>query len=190
MRFFSLNLIPSEDPGLAFLDGVPEGTRAVRYKMSKGYAMGADYPADARIYMSEEYPGFKLASFIGNTESLLILSTQVKEAIEQFGVPQVEYLPVAIYNHKRRLASSDYFIVNPLGTLDCLHLEKSVIKYSGTDVIAVKKMVLDVRKVATPPGLFRVKEHPYTYVFSEPLIAKLIPLKPTNLYFNELPAAE
>lgn len=190
MRFFSLDLIPSEDPSLAFLDSEPEGTRANCYKMSKGYAMGADYPADARIYMSEEYPGFKLASFIGNTDSLLILSAQVKAAIEQFGVPDVEYLPVAIYNHKRRLASSDYFIVNPLGALDCLNLEKSDIKYSGTDIVHVEEMVLDARKVAHAPGLFRVKEDRYTYIFSEPLLAKLIPLKPTNLYFHELPVAE
>lgn len=190
MRFFSLDLIPSEDPSICFLDSVPEETRAFRYKMAQGYEVGAAWPSDARVYMSEEYPGFKLASFIGNTQSQLILSAPVKAVIEQFGVPKVEYLPLAIYNHKRRLASSDYFIVNPLGTLDCLHLQKSVIKYDGTDVIAVKRMVLDARKVATPPGLFRVKEDPYTYVFSEHLVAELVKLKPTNFYFHELPVAE
>ncbi|MCY1078904.1 imm11 family protein [Archangium lansingense] len=190
MRFFSLNLIPYEDRSLCFLDSVPEETRDVRYKMSQGYEMGVAYPSDARVYMSEEYPGFKLASFVGNAQSLLIMSAQVKAVIERFGVPRVEYLPLAIYNHKRKLASSDYFIINPLGTLDCLHLKKSVIKYDGTDVVAVKQMVLDARKVANPPGLFRVKEAPNTYVFSEHLVAELVDIKPTNFYLHELAVSE
>lgn len=95
-------------------------------------------------------------------------------------------MPLAIYNHKGRLASSDYFIVNPLGTVDALDLERSQIEWLGSDIVEIEKRVLDPEKLKGAPDLFRLKEEPSAYVISQRLIAKLTPPPPTNFYVQRL----
>jgi hypothetical protein len=107
----------------------------------------------------------------------------------------MECLPFTLFDHRRRVASRDYFIINPLGTFDCLNTSKSEIVYSDDppgEVVAVRKHVLDPRKVGAAPDIFRVKEEPEMIVISARLatqIKKLDPL-PTNVYLIKLEQAE
>ena len=55
----------------------------------------------------------------------LIVSGKVKAILEKEALTNIEYLPVLIYDQKKRCASSDYYIANILGSIDCLDHEKS-----------------------------------------------------------------
>lgn len=169
----------------------PEGVDLNRYKFSEGEAFGDEYPEDARIYMSPKEQGRTLPSLVGNTRSMLIVHRTVKEIIEANNSGPTEYLPLHIYNHKKRLASDEYFIVNPLGSWDCLDLGASKIEYMDGDVVGVDEMVLDPTKLKEVPDLFRVREDPSTYLGSQRLLERIVmgDLKPTNVYIDRLPVA-
>ena len=128
---------------------------------------------------------------IGNTQSLLIVSKVLKEQIDQVNADPVQILPVAIHNHKNRLASADYFVVNPIGQRDCLDLEESEIEWHDADVVAVEKLVLAEGKLDGAPDLFRVKEDPSAYIASEDLVRRWIKLdpRPKNVLLIELTVA-
>jgi len=192
MAFYRINACPLEDFTFCFLANAPEGTVGLNHRMARGYPMGSDYPAGATWQMSDEYDGIKLPTLISCLDSILVLLKPAMEIFRDTGVP-MECLPFTLLNHKGRVASRDYFIVNLLGTLDCLDIEKSDIEWLddqvGGEVIHVYDHVLDPRKIAGAPPVFRTKEDPYCIVLNETVAEKLRAPKPTNLYLTELEVA-
>jgi hypothetical protein len=189
MNYYLLNTMPLEDEGYCFLEQPPVGIEMTDYKLAQGLPMAAEYPPDVRMYMDDAHPGVKLPDLVGNTRGLLIVSQRLKDAIAGVVTAPTEYLPVSIYNHKKRLASAGYFVVNPLGALDCLHLQRSDIKWKGADIVTIRKFVLDSAKLGAAPDLFRIREQLYQYVLSAKLGRALAPLQPTNLYVDEIEQA-
>ena len=173
MKYFILNILGDHrDRALAFIDHPPTGIGLYSYCMAKGEAAAAHYPTDAKIYLAPRSPGVKLASFIGNTQSYLIVCTEMKNVISEICNCPLEVLPFTLYNHKKRIHSKDYWIVNPLGSRDCLNKTASDIEYldeTKKDVVAVEKFVLDAKRTTNLPDLFRVPEDPKRYFISERL---------------------
>ncbi|MBZ4417928.1 imm11 family protein [Myxococcus sp. RHSTA-1-4] len=191
MDYFSINKSPTVDMGYCILDDEPEGTNMYTHRMGKGYPMGDKYPANAEWQMSDEFPGLKLPSLIANTGAFLVVERKLKEVFEGTGVP-MECLHFTLLDHKGREASRDYFIINPLGTVDCLHLEKSEIRYSKEvpgEIVRVRKPVLDSNKLRSAPDFFRIQEDPYVYVLSHKLVDELRQLNPTNVYLTKFEQA-
>ncbi|MCP3137895.1 imm11 family protein [Pyxidicoccus xibeiensis] len=153
--------------------------------MSTGIAMGDKYPPDAKWYMSDESPGIKMPSLIATVTNMLVVERRMKEVIERTGVP-MECLPFTLHDHKKRVARTDYFIINPLGSFDCLDLKQSEIIYDDDEVVAVEKLVLSPEKLRAAPDIFRVKEDPHVYVLSHRLVDALRQLEPTNVYLTKL----
>lgn len=190
MDYFLINTMPSENPEYCFLDNVPKGTEDFTYRMSKGKMMGDDYPKNAKIYMDDDNSGIKLPSLIGNTNSFLIASKEVKEVIESLNSDPTEYLSFDLYNHKKRIASKNYFIINPLIILDCLNIEKSEIEWEEDEVVGIDKFILDPDKLKSAPDIFRIKEEPFRYVISHKLALELQKINATNIYLILLEQAE
>jgi hypothetical protein len=159
------------------------------WKLNKGAEfLEGEYPQDAKIFMSDEEPGIEIPDLVPNTGLMLIVSKRLKEGIEAVNRGPIQYLPLSIYNHKKRLASSDYFIVNPLGTVDVLDTSASEIEYLDGEIVGITKYVLDAKKIVHAPDIFRIKENPETYVVSERVLGewrKIAP-KPTNITFDFL----
>jgi hypothetical protein len=94
--------------------------------------------------------------------SAIVVSKRVMEFLQSKKLPGVEYLPVPIVNHKGRIASPDYFIVNILAIQDCLDLKQSMPMYNHinkTEIDEVKQMVLDEKKIDSSFPLFRLKNY-------------------------------
>ena len=114
-----LDLTNMSERQYCFIDSYPTGTGLDNVDASiptRGEPAAEIYPPDARVTMSPKFGGMELPDFVSNTRSLLIVSRRVKEVFEKVNRGATEYLPLAIHNHKRRLASPDYFVINPLGT--------------------------------------------------------------------------
>jgi hypothetical protein len=191
MDYYEIDTMPSVDRDFCFLDKEPKGTNMFTHRMAMGYAMGDKYPADAKLYMDDRNLGIKFPSLIGNTNSFLIVIRGLKEILEKTGVA-MECLPFTLYDHKKREASRDYFIINPIGTFDCMHLGKSKIEYSKEhpgEIVGVDHVVLDPEKLRSAPNFFRIKEIPTSYVISARTAAEIQKLKPTNVYLNKLDVA-
>lgn len=192
MDFFVINQMPMVDRTYCFLEWKPEEIPIrQKWRLTKGYPMEDHYPGDSPWYMSDEYPGFKLPSLIGNVSNMLVLHQDLARVIEATGVP-MELLKFTLHNHKKRVASRDYVIVNPLGTFDCLNYDESKIQYTEEDkpqVVGVDKRVFDSRKMAEAPDVFRILEEPREIVISHKVVEELKKLNPTNVYLHRVEQA-
>jgi hypothetical protein len=173
MEYEILSTLPQKYPHFALLKTpiVDEsGKRSVNVaRIDQGESCREDFLPNSSIRMDPEWPGMQLAGVMGNVDSLLIIHTKFKEIIERFMKPQevIEFLPLSIINHKGRVASRDYFLVNPVGTLDCLDYKKSAVdRMKDGRVIGVDKFVLSKKKIAWEPALFRPLEAPTEYIIN------------------------
>ncbi|RYZ16475.1 MAG: hypothetical protein EOO70_04360 [Myxococcaceae bacterium] len=176
MRYFQISTIGSlHDPEIALLNGTPEGMSLRAYCMSEGDPAHRFYPKEAKVSLRHDHPGIKLSSLLGNTSSYLIVHADVKEVIAAHAQDiEVEYLPFDLYDHRKRLYSRDYFIINPIGTVDCLDATASGVKIGPEgSVIHVARFVLDPKKFDHLPALFRPKEEPAVYLVTEALAEAL-----------------
>jgi len=176
------------DRKLVYIDQPPEDIGLYSYCMARGERIGERYPDPANIFLRTEYPGIKLASLLGNTLNYLIVNSAMKQIIAEASNSELELLSFNLYNHKKRIHSTDYWIINPIGTIDCLNLTASEIKYmpDGVRVIAVKKIVLDPGKLSMEPTLFRIKENPGKYVINTTLAKSFQEREFTNIFLEEL----
>ena len=131
--------------------------------LTSGRSLKGIYPNNAALYMNEDHPGMRLVDFVANHLTYLIVSDDVKQVLEQEGVQNIEYLPVSIYDQKKRLASSEYFILNVLGTVDCLDYEKSEYERSLVNPARIQhfdKVEIHEDKVPEDIKIFRLKDRP------------------------------
>ena len=138
--------------------------------------------------MSPEVRGAKLCDVLGNTRNMLIVSGAFKSVIEKHcqGV-DIEYLPFTLYDHRKRIRSRDYVIVNPVGALDCLDETASKVKYGPEGgVTHVREYVLDQSKVKGAPQLFRVAQWPSQYIIGVELAREIYDRGFTNVLWTEL----
>lgn len=190
MRFRLLDTMGNaNDRDLCFLNQFVEGIEGKSYATNLGERLSPFYPKDARIPMSPEHPGIKLSAMIGNGRSMLIVSSAFKEAIQKHCTNEIEYLPFTLYDHRNRPYSKDYFIINPIGTFDCLDLEASDISWSTKapkKILRIRKYVLDRAKMQSAPQLFRVDGDPSEYVLGRELAREMYDRKLTNILWKEL----
>jgi len=177
-----------DDDSLCFIDDPPDGLGLYAAHLALGDPVTKHMPDDPRIKLRDENPGLALPGFIGNTCSFLILSsTGVRIVREMCPEQKLEVFPFELVNHKNRVHSTDYSIVNPLTKIPCLDERASGATHGKRgDVIAVKKLVLKRQAVADAPHLFRVAELPDRYVFSRALGRKFNEAGVTNVFGNEL----
>ncbi len=192
MKWFEINLMPMFDDDFVFIKHpYPEEIKSWSYVISRGVrAASEEYPDEPKVHMDEGHQGMVLPDLIGNVSSMLVVSKRVKEVIASPELinDDVEYLPVWIYNHKGRLASKDYFLVNPVGSIDALDHEASDIKMFEGDVVSLDKPVIDARKGMKAPDLFRLVEDRERYICSSDFTYDLAQLDPpvVNMRFFEL----
>lgn len=191
IRFRHLDTMgDANDQKLCFLDHFVDGIEANSWHIQRGERLLPIWPKDARIFVSPERPGIKLSSLIGNVQSMLIASRAFKKAIEKHcRNVDIEYLPFTLYDHRKRVHSRDYFIINPIGTYDCLDLEKSDITWSKNDpekIVRIREYVIDRDKMKNAPQLFRIDKDPAEYVLGRALAREMYDEDLTNIFWTEL----
>ena len=194
MKYFMVDTLgDDQDRLLAFIDDPPDGLGLYTYCLTKGVPIANRYPEDAGIYLQPESPGIKLSSLLGNTQRYLIVHNDMKNIIEKYCDCKMEILPFTLYDHKRRVLSKEYWIVNPLGTFDCVDKDKSEIVYldnTKADVVTVDRFVFEAQKLAEAPDLFRVPEYPTRYFISEDLAKAFQDENFTNIFLLEIDQME
>ena len=191
LRFFKLDTMgDSDDPDLCILGSFIKGIEMDSWRTGEGTRVGDILPKDARIYMDKENLGIQLSSLIGNTQQMIIVHKDVHDIIRKHcGDEKVEYIPFTLYDHRKRVHSRDYVIINPLGTFDCLDFEASTVARMEDDpetILDVYEHVLDRKKMKNAPPLFRVDKNPSTYVLNFELLKELSEGDFSNLIGTEL----
>jgi hypothetical protein len=147
---------------------------AEAWRLGEGERMGDRFPAQAAFPLSKEWKGMRLTDFIPNKFSRLIVSERARRVLE--GEPnEVEWLPVSIIDKKDRVVASPYSIAHILGTVDCVDLKRSEYdrsKFAPDKFLVIRRLVLHSSKIPREASVFRIKQHPRTFIISMDLIEK------------------
>ena len=120
------------------------------WELKTGQSLAAKWPDDVTLQMNpERAKDVALIDYVHNLESLLVASPAIVAFLERQGLPQLEFLPVGILDHKGRVASSEYRIVHCCNVVDCIDQEQSEFEWDG---LSTPSMVLE-RAVLTPAVL-------------------------------------
>jgi hypothetical protein len=189
MRYFFIDTLAMQDPKFYFSDNRPKGLGISTWQMAEGAPIAHKWPTPPPTLLPDDNsPSTKLPDLIGSTVSYLIVSLRLAAVIKEYctGV-EIEYLPIILLSNKKRPQSTDHCLVNPIGSRDCLNLGLSEIEYTDDKlVVGVDKFVLDPRKLAGAPALFRITEDKNEYVVNETLARAFVPHNFTNLLLKEI----
>lgn len=102
-----------------------------KWKLNEGIDLAEEFPADAYFEMLEDFPDNTLPTDLArNRDELIVVSERLKHFVTEHSGTGLQFLPVAIRDHKGKPLPSAYYIVNPQPALPCFDLKKSKPTYS------------------------------------------------------------
>jgi hypothetical protein len=131
------------------------------FELTRGVSRAKDFPTDGLFKFHPDYPNNTiLVDSLPNTDLLVVGSAELKSVIQEHAVPNVEFLPVKILNHKNKPVRRDYFIVHAVGLVDAIDQKESVLEWGLIDpesIDSVERLVLDEKRIPRDRQLFRLK---------------------------------
>jgi hypothetical protein len=131
------------------------------HKLYKGWPLTGEWPRNALFRMD---PDFKkrimLSDHLLNLNRVIVASKRLQEFFLAEKVPNIELLPVTIYDHKKRIASKEYAIIHLVTTQDCIDVKASGVSWNQInpeDIRTMERMVIDESKVDESAVVFRAK---------------------------------
>ncbi len=120
-----------------------------------------EYPDNATLHWDRSFPKDTIMTdTLANSNGFMVVSSKTKEFLVDYGVPNVELLPVTVFNHRKRAVKTPYYIVHPVPPIELLDIEACDVEWRGSRVDeAIKQManfVLDATKVVDLPPIFRL----------------------------------
>jgi len=149
---------PNGPAGFEYWDGISLVEKfPVSIEAQMGFA--ADYPDAINLY-----------DFVANIDDLFIVSKKVKEVIVGLGVGSMEYLQLTLFDHQMKVTTTDYYILNSVGSIDCIDMEKSEYRMGRIvkdRIKRIKNLVLDEDKIPPEAKIFRLVHKPDEYIVSD-----------------------
>lgn len=133
------------------------------YELSEGVSRADGFPTNAAFRMNPSFPrDVQVADAIQthHGDGVMLISEALRELLESFAPPDMEYLPVTIYDHKGGVASETHTIANSCHVLDVLDHDAMGIVWNPMDPMAImvcQRVALDTSKMDDAPALFRPK---------------------------------
>ncbi len=162
-------------PNHAHLGGISDSDADLN--VTYGREVGDAYPSEVSIHVDPTKPDKTiLGEVLRNVGCLIIVSRRLKEFLQERDLPDVEYLPLKVYNHKNRLVQKDYFIINPFRPQACLNIPACGFTWRakpGRDPRYIKQFVVDNSQCTSLPLLFR-PEPLFNYVLIHRDLAQAI----------------
>lgn len=129
------------------------------FQISDGVPRQANFSGDAHFTMNPDFPDDTIMlDNLKNTSVHIVASERLKRFLEGQQLPNMEYLPVTIFNHKSRPVSPPYFIIHPIHPVDCIDFDASEATWDELDDEAIERIgnfVVDDSKCDALPPLFR-----------------------------------
>ena len=149
-----------------------------KYPLHDGVPLATSFPADAAFHLHPDFPDdLLLQDSLLNSDMCIVISQRLMAAVKQLSPPQVEYLPVAVIDHKGRKLREPYFILHPTDPVDCIDREASGAEVDEIldpeSIESVQRMVLDPARIPPERGIFRLKHHWGVVVVRQDLAAAL-----------------
>lgn len=160
------------------------------WELGLGVPRAAGFAPDAFFEMDPQFPkALVLPDNASNLTDLVVVSTPVKEILERAAPPTVEFLQVRIQNHKGRTAAEAYWIVNPVGSIDCIDVDQSEIVWNAlepTEISSCMRLVIDEDRIEPGTQMFRAKHLPYEVFVHRALAEELEGSGATGIRFLQI----
>lgn len=193
IQFYQLDPLGDlNDDSVVFIEDYVKGQEMQDWRTGHGHPAMYSWPEDATIVLRKT-SGRKLTDLLGTIKNTLFASKRLRELIELHCQDvAIEYLPFTLCDHRGRVISNEYSIINPLGTLDVVNTEASDIEWDDEDpnkALLVETIVLSaekLKKLERIPALFRVKEDPASYIMTYDPIEKIYHGNFKGVYWDKL----
>lgn len=160
------------------------------HKLKRGASVAAYFPDNALFAMDPEFPkDIKLADCIRNDGGFILASKPLMELMRSANGNHVEYLRVKILNHKKRVASTEYFIINPLDILDAIDFDHSSVEWNLINpelISSCSKLALNKEKIAPELKMWRLKFFPRRVLLRRDLAEAIRAAGFTGVTFTEI----
>src|SRR3954468_427588 len=141
MAYSVFTLSGAKVRGAAILDQ-PRALQNVR--MDQGESLAKKIKAGSTFPFHADYPdGRKLLDALANAFGGFPVSPKLKEIFE--AEPSIEFIPIQIADHRKKVVATDYVLANPLGLVDCIDMKKSEVVMDSldpTEILGLDKLVL------------------------------------------------
>jgi hypothetical protein len=128
-------------------------------KLHLGEPVPPDFGQPIQYRMSDLFPDDIELSDNYVVAGQIVVSSRLREALQVIlSGHHIQYLPVSILNHKKRLASADYFVVHSHDVFDCIDVNKSGVQWNPLDkneIVLCKQLVIKPKVVPADILLFR-----------------------------------
>ena len=129
------------------------------YLLDQSTPLSEQFPSDARIRMNPNFTDrLVLGDSIASGSNILVLNGRARALFEEQGANNIEWLPVAVLNHKKKPVKESYFIANILSSVDCIDKSKSVLGWNPIDseqIDTAEKLVLDEQRLPAELKILR-----------------------------------
>lgn len=163
--------------GYCSLDALQGFDGLIDMKRGRLGSLISTFPADVLLPMSSRFPkAIKLPDQIINDDSLIVISPAMADVVRGLNIPYTELLPVTIMNHKGKVASTDYRIVNPCKVQDCIDQTASDLMWNRIDpnlIAGCRKLVLDPKGLDPEVSVFRPAHLAHFIIVREDVASKI-----------------
>jgi len=129
------------------------------FPLTAGAPLQDSFPDDASFAMSPDFPNnTNTPDCLKNTNMVMVASENLVNYLRKMKVPNVEFLPVSILDHRSKPINSKYAIVHPIEPLDVLDLERSVVEFSfilPDEIDSISSITLKESLVSPSSVMFR-----------------------------------
>lgn len=131
------------------------------HKLELGVDLASGFPDDVYVEMLEDFPDNTVPTdVIRNRKELIIVSERLKHFLEERKIPQLQFLPIAIRDHKGKPLPKQHFILNPQPGIECFDLKASKPTYSDLydeRIIQMESFVPNATVCKSLPDIIRPK---------------------------------
>lgn len=158
------------------------------WELTQGISRIEEFPDGIECRMNPQRP--KDVGLADNIRGAVfpVISGRLRRALEpEITQNRVEYIPVRIINHKKRLASDDYFVLNPLDVIDCIDKEASAVEWNAISPGSIsycKGLILKENAIPAGFRLFRLMYWPNNIMIDGDLVASLKTMGLSGLVFR------
>lgn len=146
------------------------------YQLDEGISRAKGWPADVACKMDPEFP--KDIALVDNLygAGAALVSERLRDALLKEQTKEIEFLPLRIVNHKGRTEPEPYFLMNPLGIVECIDIDASGVSWSRTDSSLIShcdQLVIEAEAVPESKKIFRPKHWSRLILVRASLFTKL-----------------
>lgn len=139
---------------------------------AEGERVGSDHVDGQEFRMAKEVKGIQVPDVIDNALGYLMVGERMRDLLKAHATAEIEFLRFKLLNHKGRVASDRCYIINVLGTVDCVDLDRT----EGTphailegQLGRITRLFLDEKRIPKELNLFRISSRPRVLIIRDDL---------------------